>query len=358
MKLLPTTLELLSMPWLCGVLAAGLLVVWLQRRAYRYVLWQALGMLLLALAYALAPQAPVPWSLQVMVVWMLWGAAWALAQAMVAHYGQSVNVYVVVSSAGCVLAATWMGAAAALPAPIRGVVGSMAMGLVLAYALPLAWRGAVRHQLDQWLRCLYSGFTAWVLLGALLLSPSVFTDAALLLAALCSVTMAWCAWRDGATKPRNSGYRDVVTNLLNRSGLDVVCGALPAASRITVVVLCELKDKNHPRYAMGACSALALQCFAQWLLRSVREGDFVARIGSQEFALALRDLDMAQAQALVQRIQAGLPRFASLDNCRASFGLAQVHEMDSLDTALHRADVALYQSKEEAGHSEPLASVV
>ena len=256
------------------------------------------------------------------------------------------------------LAVTWIGAASALPAPIRGVAGSMAMGLVLAYALPLAWRGAVRHQLDQWLRWLYSGFTAWVLLGPLLLSLSVFTDAALLLAALCSVTMAWCAWRDGATKPRNSGYRDVVTNLLNRSGLEVVCGALPAASRITVVVLCELKDKKHPRYAMGACSALALQCFAQLLLRSVREGDFVARIGSQEFALALRDLVMAQAQALVQRIQAGLPRFASLDSCRASFGLALVHEMDSLDTALHRADVALYQSKEEAGHSEPLASVV
>ena len=56
MKLLPTTLELLSMPWLCEGLAAGLLVVWLQRRAYRYVLWQALGMLLLALTYALAPK--------------------------------------------------------------------------------------------------------------------------------------------------------------------------------------------------------------------------------------------------------------------------------------------------------------
>lgn len=358
MSSLQTTLELLGLPLLCALSAGGLLAVWFLRRSCRYLLWQALGMLLLGVAYVLAHHVQVPWSARWMVDWVLWGAAWAVAQAIVTRYGQSLNAYVVVLSAVCMLVVVWFSTVAEQPAHTHWMVISMAMGLVLAYALPLSWRSTVRHHQDRWLRGLYSFSSVLVLLGPLLLSQAIFVPMVLALAVMFSALLAGCAWRDGASKPRTFGYRDAATHLLNRSGLDVVCGALPAASGITVVVLCELRGKQQrARKASVACSALTLQFFAQLLQRSVREGDFVARIGAEEFVLALRDLDMAQAQALVARIETQLPRFSLLESCRASFGLAQVHEMDSLDMALHRADVALYQSKEEEVHGEPLVSV-
>ena len=93
--------------------------------------------------------------------------------------------------------------------------------------------------------------------------------------------------------------------------------------------------------------------FAQILRANVREGDHVAHLGEEAFALALRQIDMANAQALVQRIalqvqeqlwegaEAGAPEPVS-----ASFGLAMVREADTLAIAMHRADVLLYQAKE------------
>lgn len=359
MNSLETTLELLSITLLCAVVGGGLLVVWSLRRACRYVLWQALGMLLLGIAYVLMHQAPtqVHWHWSLMTGWMLWSAAWAASQAMVARYGQSVNVNLVLLSAVCMPVAAWLSTHLEVSAQARWMGGSMALGLILAYALPAVWRGAVRHRPDQWLRALYSGATALVLVGPWMMPQMTLLHGVCLFAALCSVAVAWCAWRDSTSQPRTSGYRDDATHLLNRSGLDVVCGALPANNGITVVMLCELKGKKRTRKGTVACSALTLQFFAKLLQRSVREGDFVARTGTEEFVVALREMDMAQAQALVQRIQAGLPRFSLLESCSASFGLAQVHEMDSLDMALHRADVALYQSKEEAIPTDAVASV-
>ena len=83
---------------------------------------------------------------------------------------------------------------------------------------------------------------------------------------------------------------------------------------------------------------------------SVRDGDLVARVGAEEFVMVLRGMDIAQVQALLVRIQAALLGSSALASCSASFGVAQVYETDTLDMVLHRADVALYQTKEESTH--------
>ena len=93
-----------------------------------------------------------------------------------------------------------------------------------------------------------------------------------------------------------------------------------------------------------------LQRVAEVLRRSVREGDLVARVGGEEFALFLSDLDPSTA---CRRLEATLDRLRhtvilSERSVTASVGFAHSQDFDpSIDyEALYkRADLALYRAK-------------
>ena len=76
-------------------------------------------------------------------------------------------------------------------------------------------------------------------------------------------------------------------------------------------------------------------------LRSVRQCDFVARFGGEEFVVLLPDTALPHAQQLAQRIQSQLHecQHPGLPACTISIGIAgQQTSGESLDSLLSRAE--------------------
>lgn len=87
------------------------------------------------------------------------------------------------------------------------------------------------------------------------------------------------------------------------------------------------------------------------LAQFVREGDFVARFGGDEFALLLPQCDAESALKVADRIRTGAARAnfgvatSEQTAVTVSIGLALVRAGDTPETLFRRADEALYASK-------------
>lgn len=96
-----------------------------------------------------------------------------------------------------------------------------------------------------------------------------------------------------------------------------------------------------------------LQAVASCLQRSVRDTDFLARYGGDEFALILPETNKEQAGALIEKINQKIskchmpwPEGDSLDWVRASTGVASFPEdADTADYLISLADTELYRKK-------------
>jgi diguanylate cyclase (GGDEF)-like protein len=86
-----------------------------------------------------------------------------------------------------------------------------------------------------------------------------------------------------------------------------------------------------------------LTVMARTIAGGLREGDFVARFGGDEFAALLPRTDLAEAEALAERLRARVQDAGSDASVTASIGVAMLE--DDVRRALLRADVALYQAK-------------
>jgi len=85
---------------------------------------------------------------------------------------------------------------------------------------------------------------------------------------------------------------------------------------------------------------------------TVRELDFVSRIGGEEFAIILPKTDVKAAYVIAERIRNNIKKiivntpFCQVKNLSISIGLSIVKAEDSeLDHILLRADKALYEAK-------------
>ena len=98
---------------------------------------------------------------------------------------------------------------------------------------------------------------------------------------------------------------------------------------------------------------IVLKEVARVFLHSCRSSDFVGRLGGEEFAMMLFEIDAGKAMKVADRIR---ERIAALDfksvdpglRVTVSIGVAQMScEAESMEACLKRADDALYQAKEE-----------
>ncbi|MFP4258052.1 MAG: diguanylate cyclase domain-containing protein [Desulfovermiculus sp.] len=89
------------------------------------------------------------------------------------------------------------------------------------------------------------------------------------------------------------------------------------------------------------------------LADSVRESDFVARWGGDEFLVVAPDTSAASARQLMKRCWEAIEN-ASICGIpiRMTFGAAEFRPGDSLDDVLARADVQLYREKRREGGGE------
>jgi diguanylate cyclase (GGDEF)-like protein len=82
--------------------------------------------------------------------------------------------------------------------------------------------------------------------------------------------------------------------------------------------------------------------------RQIRDIDMFARFGGEEFVIAARQTNPAQAMKLAEKILGLLHQVhvGDINGIKASFGISHYHDGDSTQTLLKRADDALYRSKE------------
>jgi diguanylate cyclase len=94
----------------------------------------------------------------------------------------------------------------------------------------------------------------------------------------------------------------------------------------------------------------ALKFLAQRVKDALRPGDVVARYGGEEFVVLLPATPALEAQATVTRLQRGLSANLFMHEGKQTFvtfsaGVTLHRDGETLESALERADVALYEAK-------------
>lgn len=153
---------------------------------------------------------------------------------------------------------------------------------------------------------------------------------------------------------RRLASTDRLTGLLNRRGLDealrAIIGSARRNGRSIVLVVTDIDHFKAVNDAHGhAVGDEAIRAFGDCLTANVARRDLVARIGGEEFAVVMTDVDAQTAlcatevlRECVEELRVGPGRERSIT---ASFGLVPLRLDITLTELLARADAALYQSK-------------
>lgn len=153
----------------------------------------------------------------------------------------------------------------------------------------------------------------------------------------------------------NEVHTDQLTQVANRRGLIQAFGIEQARAEreSTRVALALLDIDNFKKLndSLGHHAGdIALKSLAERAQASLRPGDMVARYGGEEFVLMLPDTPLDEAQQVLVRLQRSLS--AALFNHEGkdvfvtfSAGITLYRPGETLEAALDRADVALYEAK-------------
>ena len=146
---------------------------------------------------------------------------------------------------------------------------------------------------------------------------------------------------------------DPLTGIPNRRAyLERVAEAVEAAAwgHQTVVCLVDLDGFKAVNDAGGhAAGDAMLRAVGVALGGAVRETDTVARLGGDEFAV-LADISVAfSGDVLAERLRDAVARTGRLSGVTASVGVAEVQPGDDVEDLMHRADAAMYRSKNDGG---------
>jgi diguanylate cyclase (GGDEF)-like protein len=145
---------------------------------------------------------------------------------------------------------------------------------------------------------------------------------------------------------------DVLTGLSNRRALsETLQAALAGAVRQRQPLSVLLIDVDHFKRINDGhghqAGDAALQRLAALLARTVRQADRVGRWGGEEFLVVAPGNTATGAMELAERLRMAV-RHEAFDHgvpVTVSVGVAELATFDSVETLVHRADVALYQAK-------------
>jgi len=145
---------------------------------------------------------------------------------------------------------------------------------------------------------------------------------------------------------KDLAYTDTLSGLPNRRAFEDRAARLRDFSdakplAVLMIDLDGFKPVNDSEGHEAGDRILALM--AQAIAGGLREGDFVARFGGDEFAALLPRTDSSEAQALAERLRARVQEAGSDASVTASIGVAMLE--DDVRRALLRADGALYEAK-------------
>ncbi|GEM_PF-5284053 len=150
-------------------------------------------------------------------------------------------------------------------------------------------------------------------------------------------------------------YRDPVAGIANRRWFaEMTRRALEQTSGLVAAIFVDLDDFKAINDTLGhAYGDMAVEAVASAISRAVRRGDIVARMGGDEYAVFLPQLDSpTEARRVAERVLDAVhevrlgPNVLGLAHVRASVGLTvRDAQSTTLDNLLQEADLAMYDAK-------------
>jgi len=162
--------------------------------------------------------------------------------------------------------------------------------------------------------------------------------------------------RQDLVAAREEMKRDTLTNAYNRGAFDTaIVQSLNThfiLNQPVTLVLIDLDNFKEINDTYGhAAGDEVLRAVGDCLARSfIRKSDFTARYGGDEFAVILADTTAKNSVSLIERFMHQVSEitvpYASDDvKVGCSIGCTEIHDDDSTQTLIERADSALYEAK-------------
>lgn len=157
------------------------------------------------------------------------------------------------------------------------------------------------------------------------------------------------------TTLRQLASTDSLTGIYNRRSFfelaDQAIADLMQSDRPCCVLILDIDHFKTINDTLGhAQGDEVIRRVAQLCAHMLRSGDVLGRIGGEEFAVLLVKTSLSAANSIAERLRQRIERtqlVAQSDSIQftVSVGVAAVRPGDTVSTALHRADLALYQAK-------------
>ena len=162
--------------------------------------------------------------------------------------------------------------------------------------------------------------------------------------------------RSNLADANDKAMRDPLTGLGNRRYFDQELGVALSDDASLCLLMCDLDRFKAINDRFGhPVGDMVLKQFADLLNAAARRDDFAARLGGEEFALAMPGISPIEAARLAEQIRRQLEAKkwkvgasgAPLGTVTASFGVARRRSGESAVELCNRADAALYRAKSD-----------
>lgn len=175
------------------------------------------------------------------------------------------------------------------------------------------------------------------------------------------------------TKERDSRPIVVTTSLIERAleeaSSDALTG-LPQRAHFLNLVRHELRQRHRRNFVVAfvdldgfkevndtyghARGDDVLRVLAEAAKVTLRAGDVIARMGGDEFAIMLLDVNEEEASAIIDRLRARFEARTERFGTSFSCGVVLDEPGDTAEAILVRADAKMYQDKRDRAHRRPV----
>ena len=146
---------------------------------------------------------------------------------------------------------------------------------------------------------------------------------------------------------------DALTGILNRRAFDQICRNSAEQKERIALLLIDMDNFKRINDTYGHSGGdIALKELARILTETFRSGDFVARIGGDEFAVILPGCPKEAGNTIISKvgkINENLSELHDINNASVSVGVA-FSESGYNESLFKNADEALYLVKENGRH--------
>jgi diguanylate cyclase (GGDEF) domain len=172
---------------------------------------------------------------------------------------------------------------------------------------------------------------------------------------------------------RSNSEQDALSKLLNRRGFENQASTLLRSTPTGPhsVIMCDLDHFKNINDTYGHhCGDAVIEALGELLRSRVPPSAVVGRLGGEEFAVFLPNIQLAAAAPLAETLRASMaslsiPSLPAGFRATASFGVAALAKGQSLSDAMQDADRALYRAKADGrncvrrdGSMPPTLSIV